>query len=54
MAKEQIANLERKLEEAEKARDQAEQDGYEVGVNKTEEALRAEVVGVCKTYYLQV
>lgn len=54
MAKEQIANLERKLEEAEKARDQAEQDGYEVGVNKTEEALRAEVVGVCKTYCLQV
>ena len=34
--------------------EQAEQDGYEVGVAETEEALRAEVLEVCRYYYLQV
>ena len=49
-----ITSLKKKLEEVEKAKDQAEQDGYDVGVAETEEALRAEVVGVCRTYCLQV
>ena len=51
-AKGQIADLKKKLKEAEKAKDQAEQDGYDMGVAKTEEAFKAEVVGVCRTYYL--
>ena len=42
------------MEEAEKAKDQAKQDGYEVGVAKTKEALRAEVSEVCMYYCLQV
>ena len=46
--------MKKKLEEAKKAKDQAEQDGYDLGVAETEEALRAEVVGVCRPYYLQV
>ena len=33
--------------EAEKARDEAEQHGYDVGVAETEDALRAEVPAVC-------
>ena len=32
----------------------AEQDGYDVGVAETEEALRAEVSEVCRRYCLQV
>ena len=39
---------------AEKARDQAEQDGYDAGIVETKEALRAEVSRVCRTYCLQV
>ena len=42
------------MEEAKKAKEQAEQKGYEVGVTETEKALRAEVVEVCRFYYLQV
>ena len=42
------------MEEAKKARDQAEQEGYEIGVAETEAALRAEVLGVCRKYCLQV
>ena len=53
-SKEQITALKKKLEEAEKARDQAKQDDYDVGVTETEEALRAEVLGVCRNYCLQV
>ena len=49
-----ITSLKKKLEEVEKAKDQAEQDGYDVGVAETEEALRAKVMGVCRTYCLQV
>ena len=48
----QLADLKKKLKEAKKAKDQVEQDGYDVGVAKIEEALRAEVAGVCRTYYL--
>ena len=51
-SKEQIVNLKKKLEEAENARDKVEQDGYDIGVIKTREALRAEVSGVCRNYYL--
>ena len=53
-ARDQIKALSKKLEGAEKAKDQAEQDGYEVGVAKTEEALRVEVSEVCRYYCLQV
>ena len=59
-SKTQIVALKKKLEEAEKAkvqaeraRDQAEQDGYNAGVAETEEALRVEVSGVCRTYCFQ-
>ena len=53
-AKDQIRALTKKLEEAEKAKEQAKQDGYDVGVAETEEALRAEVSEVCRYYCLQV
>ena len=49
---EQIAVLKKKLEEAKKARDQAKQKGYDVGVAKTEGALKAEVSKVCRRYCL--
>ena len=59
-SKTQIVALKKKFEEAEKAkvqvervRDQAEQDRYDVGVVETEEAFRAEVLGVCRTYCFQ-
>ena len=38
---------------AEKERDEAEQHGYDVGVAETEDALRAEVLAVCRAYYTQ-
>ncbi|XP_030931098.1 uncharacterized protein LOC115956982 [Quercus lobata] len=41
-------------EEAKKAREEAEQQGYDIGVADTKEALRAEVLGVYRTYCLQV
>ena len=44
----------KKLEEAEKEKDQAEQDGYNVGVTEIEEAFRSEVSGVCRVYCSQV
>jgi len=67
-SKEQIATLKRKLEEVEKAKDQADkareevekaregvlQEGYEIGVAETEDAVRAEVPKVCRVYYAQV
>ena len=53
-ARSQIKVLTKKLEEAKKAKEQAEQDGYDVGVAETEEALRAEVLEVCRFYCLQV
>ena len=44
--------LKKKLEDAEKAKDQAEQDGYNVGVAEFEEALKVEVSGVYRAYCL--
>ena len=38
---------------AEKERDEAEQHGYDVGVAETEDALRAEVLTVCRAYCAQ-
>ena len=38
---------------AEKERDEDEQHGYDVGVVKTEDALRAEVPAVCRAYCAQ-
>lgn len=63
-SKEQIATLKKKLEEAEKAktlvekaeeeadkaRDEAEQQGYKVRVAEIEDALKAEIPAVCRTY----
>ena len=63
-SKTHIAALKKKLEEVEKAKalaekakdetkkakDKAEQHGYDVGVAKTEDALKAEVPTVCRTY----
>ena len=51
-ARSQIKVLTKKLEEAKKAKEQAEQDGYDVGVAETEEAFRAEVSEVCRFYCL--
>ena len=45
VANEQIKVLKKKLDDAEKATVQDEQDGYDVGVVETEEALRVEVSG---------
>ena len=39
--------------EAEKARDEAEQKGYDLGVAEIEETLRAEVPAVCRIYWAQ-
>ena len=39
--------------EAEKARDEAEQQGYDLGVAETEETLRAEVLTICHIYCAQ-
>ena len=63
-SKTQIATLKMKFEEiekakaiaekakddVEKAKDEAKQHGYNVGVVETEDALRAEVPAVCRTY----
>ena len=63
-SKEQIIALKKKLEEAKKAKAQVEkakeeakkveeevkQHGYNVGVAETEDALRAKVPRVCRTY----
>ena len=32
----------------------AKQSGYDTGVKETEDALKAQVIGVCRGYYLQV
>ena len=37
-------------DEAVKAKDAAEQHGYDVGVAETEDSLRAEVLTMCRTY----
>ena len=47
------AKAEKVSVEAEKARDEAEQKGYDLGVAETEETLRAEVPAVCRIYYAQ-
>ena len=60
-SKEQIITLKKKLEnvqkakeQVEKARKETEQQGYDIGVTEIEEALKAEVLEVCRTYCLQV
>ena len=47
------AKAEKAKAEVEKVRDEAEQHGYDVGVAKTEDALRAEVPAVCQAYCAQ-
>ena len=37
----------------EKARDEAEQHGYDVGVAETKDTLRAQVPAICRTYCAQ-
>ena len=54
ISKEQIGTLKRKLAKAEKAIEEAEQEGYDIGVAKTEENLRAQVSGICRGYCLKV
>ena len=44
------ALVEEAQDEALKAKDVAEQHGYDVGVAKTEDSLRAEVPAMCRTY----
>ena len=39
--------------ELEKARDEAKQHGYDIGVAETENTLRAQVPAVCRTYCAQ-
>ena len=43
-------HTEKAKEEVEKAQEEAKQHGYDVGVAETEDALRAEVLGVCRLY----
>ena len=49
-----IKVLKKKTKEFKKARDQAEQDGYDIGVVETDEVLKGKVLEVCMNYYLQV
>ena len=48
------AKAKKAKEEAEKAWEEVEQHEYDVGVAETEEALKAEVPWVCRTYCAQV
>ena len=52
-AKKAKAEAEEAKAKAEKEKDEAEQHGYDVGVAKTKDALRAEVPIVCHAYYAQ-
>jgi len=54
VAKEQIGALKKKLEMVEEATAKAKQEGYEVRVAETEKNLRAQVIGLCRGYCLQV
>ena len=45
------AEAEEAKAKAEREKEEAEQHGYDVGVAETEDALRAEVPTVCRTYY---
>ena len=45
---------EKAKEEAKRAREEAQQEGYDIGVVEIEEALRVEVLGVCRIYCAQV
>ena len=47
------AGAKRTKVEAGRARDEAEQHGYDIGVAETEDTPRAEVLAVCRTYYAQ-
>lgn len=42
----------KELEKKEEALTQVEQSGYDIGVKKTEDALKAQVIGVCRGYCL--
>ena len=54
IAHEQIEAKKRELEKKEEALAKAEQSGYGTKVKETEDTLRAQVMGVCRGYYLQV
>lgn len=51
---EQIETLKKKVEKAEETIAQAEQEGNDIGVKEMEENLRAQVIGVCQAYCLQI
>ena len=50
LKKKKLEEVEKAREEANKAKDEAEQHDYDVGMAETEDALRAEVPAVCRTY----
>ena len=54
LAHEQIEAKKRELEKKEEAFAKAEQSGYDTKVNEIEDTLRAQVMGACQGYYLQV
>jgi len=54
IAWEQIEAQRKELEKKEEALAQAEQSGYDIGVKKTEDILRAQIIEVCRGYCLQV
>ena len=47
------AEAEKAKAKAKREKDEADQHGYDVGVAKTEDALRAEVPAICRAYCTQ-
>lgn len=54
IAKEQIDAQKKELEKSEEVAARAQHNGYDIGVKEIENALRAQVTGLCRGYYLQV
>ena len=52
-AKKAKVEAEKAKAKAEREKDEVEQHGYDVGIAKTEDALRAEVPAVCRAYCAQ-
>ena len=48
------AQAEKAREEVKKAKDEVKQQGYNIGVVETKEALKVKVLGVCRNYCSQV
>lgn len=54
ISREQIEAQKKELKKKEEALAQADQSRYNIGVKETEDALKAQVIGVCHRYCLQV